>query len=231
MADDSNLTEDATKGLSSLFGRLGEFFHIFDLSFLVSGATTLGALAILGARLGLTVDLPIGWILGFALIIAAYVCGLISFALGRLLNGMLFRRSALAHFESALIGQNLQGSIIAKYLQSGASGGYPLWRLYIRLWQHLAAKQPTSVAFHHLSRYWAMAATYDGVAISLTLWAAAITPIPLFGRSFLTPSLTLVAMAVLLGAAIACLRQGAKYYEFQVEDLVAALAVVNSRVD
>jgi hypothetical protein len=231
MADKPSLTEDATEGLRSLFSRLGEFFHIFDLSFLVSGAATLGALAFLGSRLGLSIDLPSGWILGFALIITAYVCGLVSFALGRLLNGMLFRKSALTHFESALAGQNLQGSMIAKYLESGKSGGYPLWRLYIRLWQQLAAKHPTSVAFHHLSRYWAMAATYDGVAISLTAWAVALTPMPLFGRSFLTPSLTLVAMAVLLGAAIACLRQGAKYYEFQVEDLVAALAVANSRVD
>jgi hypothetical protein len=231
MADDSNLAEDAVKGLSSLFGRLGEFFHIFDLSFLVSGATTLGALAILGARLGLSVSIPIGWILCFALIIAAYVCGLISFAAGRLLNGILFRRGVLNKFRSALIGQNLQGSVIATYLQRGEPGGYPLWRLYIRLWQQLAAKQPTSVAFHHLSRYWAMAATYDGVAISLIFWAASITPLPILGRSFLSPSLTLVAMAVLLMAAMACLQQGAKYYEFQIEDLVASLAVMNSSID
>lgn len=232
MSERPDLAAEAAEGVRSVFSRLGEFFHIFDLSFLVSGATTLGALLFLSGRLNLSIALPdSSWIVGFALIIASYVCGLVSFAVGRSLNGRLFRQSALSHFKQAIEGQGLKGNIVTSFLQGEKQDGYPLWRLYIRLWQQLAEKHPNSVAFHHLSRYWAMAATYDGVAFSLLAWAVALTPIALLGTNPLSPTLALASMILLILAAIACLRQGAKYYEFQVEDLVAALAVAKSPVD
>jgi hypothetical protein len=147
------------------------------------------------------------------------------------LNGKLFRRTALANLKAAVVGQGLTGEAVRKFLDSEEPTGFPLWRLYIRLWQQLAYKHPHSVAFHHLSRYWAMAATYDGVAVSLMVWTIVVTPVDLFGSVYLSLPLTLVVMLALLFASLLCLRQGAKYYEFQVEDLVAALAVAQSRID
>jgi hypothetical protein len=232
MTDKRGLADEAAEGVRTLFSRLGEFFHIFDLSFLVSGVLTLSALIFLFMRLGFRLELPFaGWVSGLALIIVAYVCGLVSFALGRSLNGKLFRRTALANLKAAVVGQGLTGEAVRKFLDSEEPTGFPLWRLYIRLWQQLAYKHPHSVAFHHLSRYWAMAATYDGVAVSLMVWTIVVTPVDLFGSVYLSLPLTLVVMLALLFASLLCLRQGAKYYEFQVEDLVAALAVAQSRID
>ena len=233
MPDPPSVASEAAEGVRSLFSRLGEFFHIFDLSFLVSGATTLGALLFLRYRLGFSTDFPFsGWIMGFGFIISSYVCGLVSFSAGRALNSKLFCKRVLSDYlRDALRAQEVQGQLIDRYLQAGEPGGFPLWRLYIRLWQQLAENHPKSVAFHHLSRYWAMAATYDGAAVSLLIWAIAVAPMPFFGKSFLSLWLALFAVAALVAAAVLCLRQGAKYYEFQIEDLAAALAVMRSPVE
>ena len=233
MPDYSSVTREAPEGIQSLFSRVGEFFHIFDLSFLVSGATTLGALLFLRYRLGFTSDLPFsGWLAGFGLIIASYVCGLLSFSAGRKLNTIIFRGPKLsAYLDAALKNQGLQGQFVNFYRQGGEGADWLLWRLYIRLWQQLAARHPNSVAFHHLSRYWAMAATYDGVAVSLLIWSVVVAPIPYFGNSFLPLGLAILAVVTLMASVVLCLWQGAKYYEFQIEDLVAALAVMESSVE
>src|SRR5688572_14068943 len=99
MPDPPSVAGEAAEGVRSLFSRLGEFFHIFDLSFLVSGATTLGALLFLRYRLGFSAEFPFsGWIVGFGLIIISYVCGLVSFSAGRALNSQLFRKRVLATY-------------------------------------------------------------------------------------------------------------------------------------
>lgn len=59
MAENAELVDDAAGGLRAVFGRLGEFFDIFDLFFLVAGATTLGALSVLYNRLSL--QIPDRW--------------------------------------------------------------------------------------------------------------------------------------------------------------------------
>jgi hypothetical protein len=228
MADKTGVADEAVGGLKALFARLGEFFHIFDLSFLVAGAATLGALLQINDRLGLGLLIPAsGWIRGLALVLAAYVCGLVSFSLGRTVNRPLFRRPAInKQLPNALSAHQLRGPTIERY----KAGGIEAWRVYIRMWQELAGKYPTSVAFSHLSRYWAMAATYDGLAISFLIWMVAISPIPWLGSTLMSTPLTALLMLVLLGASILCLKEGGKYYGFQVEDLVAALAAADAAV-
>lgn len=236
MPDSPSVAGEAAEGVRSLFSRLGEFFHIFDLSFLVSGVTTLGALLFLHYRLGFSAHFPVsGWITGFGLIMAAYVCGLVSFSAGRALNTKIYRKRRISYLTYALIDQKLQGRFVEHvtefFQRNNKNDQWRLWRLYARLWQQLAEKHPNSAAFRHVHRYWAMAATYDGVAVSLLVWAIAVAPIPLFGNSFLPLKLALLASAVLIASALLCLWQGAKYYEFQIEDLVAALAVMGSTVE
>jgi hypothetical protein len=111
MPDTPSVAGEAAEGVRSLFSRLGEFFHIFDLSFLVSGATTLGALLFLHYRLGFSADFPFsGWVAGFGLIIASYVCGLVSFSAGRALNTQLFRKRLLSDYlRDAIEAQGVQG--------------------------------------------------------------------------------------------------------------------------
>ena len=223
MAGEKQVVDEAAASLKSAFGRLGEFFHIFDLSFFVAGAVSFGALCFLFIRLNLTGPFPFPpWIGVLAVVIACYVCGLICFSLGRALNSLLFRRRVLRGLlRRSIEMHHLTHASIARYLDAGDA---ELWRLYIRLWQELAAKHARSVAFSHLSRYWAMAATYDSLGVALLVWAAVLATVASLGAPPPSIRQAVVSVLVLAGASMAAFNQGGKYYEFQVEDLVAALA-------
>lgn len=225
-------TKEVTEGLRSIFARLGEFFHLFDLSFFVSGTVTFGAFSVLYVKVDAPRTFPFtNWVGAVALIVSCYVCGLISFAAGRLLNGRTFRKKKLAEvLETALTEHEVGSPIIEKYLTA-----YPekrLWRLYIRLWQDIAQTRSQSVAFSHLSRYWVMAATYDGLAASFILWA--ITSLLVSSSAVAKQPISSIAAAIIcaafLGASLLCLQQAANYYEYQIEDLVASLAATRANL-
>jgi hypothetical protein len=166
------------------------------------------------------------WVGVVALIVACYVCGLMCFAAGRWLSGRFFRRRTLARYlPRALAVHGLdRDETITSYMAQNIDG---LWRLYIRMWSEIADEKSVPVIRHHLMRYWAMAATYDGLAASLVVWAGiliavqlpAVVPTPL-GR---VPGVT--GAVVCLCAAYLAFRRGASFYEFQIEDLVAHFAV------
>jgi hypothetical protein len=105
----------------------------------------------------------------------------------------------------------------------GMEGRSGHWRLYALMWQQLVLERPTSVALRHLSRYWAMAATYDGLGASFLLWAALVASMRIPGTlpEILNLRMTLTGVGASLLASLLCFRQGMKYYEYQVEDLVA----------
>jgi hypothetical protein len=227
MPEEKTPGEEVASGLHSIFERVGEFFHIFDLSFFVSGSMTFGALAFVYILMGKSHQFPfMPWVGIFALIIACYVCGLISFAVGRELSGLTFRRSKLKHtLPLALEAHNLKDENIASYI-NGENPQY--WWLYIRMWSEIVHETTSPVVIHHLMRYWAMAATYDGVAFSFIVWACAliilqfrnIAPDPV-GQGAGT-----VGAFLCLCAAFFAFRRGANYYEYQIEDVVAHFAVM-----
>src|SRR5258707_6533979 len=152
MSEEKSLTQDASEGLRSVFERVGEFFHLVDLSFFVSGYVLFGAFVFLYVKLQLPRDISfINWIGVVALFIGVYVCGLMAFAGGRQLNRKLFRRFVLSRtLIEAIELHNLDSDLIHAYL--GDRSMSRVSRLYIRMWAEVAHRQPTSIAYHHLTR-------------------------------------------------------------------------------
>lgn len=227
MAGEKSPTAEVAGGLRSIFERVGEFFHIFDLSFFVGGAMTLGALAFVYFQMKYPREFPFApWVGVLAVVVACYVCGLIAFAVGRELSRHTFRRHTLLRtLPLALEAHNLRDEIITSYTVSESPR---LWWLYIRMWSEIVHENSPPAVLHHLMRYWAMAATYDGVAFAFIVWAFAlvavqfdsVAPEPL-GRGVGT-----VGALLCLCAAFFAFRRGANYYEYQIEDVVAHFAVV-----
>lgn len=223
----SGPAEEVAQGLRSIFDRIGEFFHLFDLSFVVSGASTFGAAVFLYLRSGYARTLPFPkWSTVAAAIIASYICGLLAFAAGRWLNGRFFRPTLLEErLPKAIALHGLTSEVLSSYLPDPTSRAH-VWRLYIRMWADIARHEPRSVTFHHLSRYWVMAATYDGVAFSLLIWAAvllaATCPFIAPQRLGIPAGLSGAVFAVVF--AIVAFKRAADYYEYQIEDVVAAIA-------
>jgi hypothetical protein len=231
---DSSLKE-VGEGLKSILERIADFFDIFDLSFIVSGATTISAFAFWGWRAGLQHPaIPTGWISAVGLVIACYVAGLVCFAVGRWIRMGWRSRSSEKRFHKwfvfVLDGHGLTGvPPFNEYLARKETRGD--WRLYVRLWADVRQSSPLAASFSLLRRYWVMAATYDGVAIALVVWAATLVGCA-FGVAGAKPIdkwLALPLTLVLLVCAVACSREAGRFVDYQVEELVASIAADRSQ--
>ena len=78
------------QALKIIFEKVGAFFDIFDLSFFVSGAAALGAIAFWLASIGVREPPQLeGWLKVAILILGSYASGLLCFAAGRLVRSHL----------------------------------------------------------------------------------------------------------------------------------------------
>ncbi len=220
--------------LKLLFMKIGDFFDIFDLSFFISGIATGSAVVLATHFLGLdflpALQTKLGFLLG---IIGAYISGLVSFAAGRWLRQVVvqkFRRKNSYDdfdnkFRSILEAHGLADEKPYKtYLECTSARGS--WRLYVRLWAEVRHNEVVTPSLQLLKRYWVMAATYDGVTISLLLWFALVLSSTL-GVNRL-PHLPLVlgipAAFILLVLSISTMREASRYFDYQVEEVVATIA-------
>jgi hypothetical protein len=236
---------DAARPLTQ---KLADFLDLFDLSFLVSGGACGLALArLLGeggpwplrgaastSKSGLDgADLP-RFLAG---VLLAYVLGLVAFALGRVLRrGILARLPLLgsaihggsvspARLDSALSAHGLSADpLVAAYRRGGTLDP----RLYGRLWAELRQKKELAPSYELARRYWVLAATFDGVAIALLLWAAAaLGPAPLAlagaGAAAASPAPWLAA-SLLVVSSLACFHEAGRFHQHQLEEAVTALA-------
>lgn len=227
MPEEKSIGSEVASGLRSIFERIGEFFHIFDLSFFVGGAMTFGAVAFTYLKMEYPRQFPFApWVGVLAIIVACYVFGLIAFAVGREVSGRTFRRDALDRvLPLAVTAHSISGEIITSY----TAGEKPrLWWLYIRMWSEIAHEKSAPIVLHHLMRYWAMSATYDCVAFSFIVWAAALIAVQfrLIAPDPIGHGIGTVAAALCICAALFAFRRGANYFEYQIEDVVAHFAVM-----
>jgi hypothetical protein len=212
--------------LNAVLSKFGDFVDIFDLSFFVSGAVCLAALAFGNAH-GHFVS-PAAFGEGYNAImflVGSYVLGLICFGFGRMLRP---KRSSLfaADFKSIVERHGL-GDRYASYL-SDRPGDAML--LYNRMWAIIRHNSALSSSFTLLRRYWSMAATYDGLLTALIVWWAVCLywVIDLDARPPL--ALRIVPLVVLPIACYICRREANRLTRFQMEELVASIAAESPTV-
>lgn len=228
MAKEEDLTKEVVGGVRGLFDRIGEFFHLFDLSFFVSGAATFAAAAYWYLRQTGQPTFPAlpTWAQVISIIVACYICGLLSFAAGRF-SARLWRRTLFwrknyfpIFLKETIEAHDAASEDIARYLD----GTEKPWRLYERLWVDLRESREHGASFSLLNRYWVMAATYDGIAISSLVWAVVL---------FFEPPVTEKALVFpILAAASSGLSfwQGHNYFKYQVHEIAATLASSRRRL-
>lgn len=230
MSEGRSLTGEVAGGVRSVLDRVGEFFHIFDLSFFVGGAMTFGALAFVYVQMGYPQHFPFApWVGVLAVVVACYVCGLLAFAVGRELSALTVRSRTLRETMSAALTAHELSEVVAIKKYTGDEG--PL-RLYIRMWSEVIHERSAPAVTHHLMRYWAMSATYDGVAFAFLVWAVALI-FPMFPPAPRRPidyCAGVAGVLLCLLAARFAFRRGAVYYKYQIEDLVAHFAVSRGKL-
>lgn len=221
--------------LKSFLDNIGYLFGIDFLSFFVSGATCLGALAFAWRQLSPeTFPSPLTNGLGIAAIaIASYVLGMVCFTSGRWIRTQIFRNNSnalLYHIlkDYAQVGEAPFSEYFEKAANMGAKERNPLMqRLYSRMWTEIRQSKQLMASYTLLNRYWFMGATYDGLGIASTVWFLVISVRVLNTRPH--HPLVGILFIVLLLLPFVCWREADRYKRYQVEELVATLAYQRNR--
>lgn len=223
--------------LKALLDKLSDFFDIFDLSFFVSGAAAIAALAFWGLRAGITLPASTSpWVNVLVVILACYITGLLCFALGRWVRMQIMKllgeKSSDEFLRTVVEAHVLQDEEPYKsYLADNAKGDPG--RLYTRLWAEIRQSDRLAPSLSLVRRYWVMAATYDGLAFALVVWMVVLIAVTLGAgvAEDKRPSwwVTGPVVALLALAVAACLHEARRFMKYQVEDLVAALATDEMR--
>jgi hypothetical protein len=160
------------------------------------------------------------WVYVVGLAVACYICGLLSFAVGRL---------ATRKFRDKYFPILVKDALVGHCISSGKYGSDDkCWRLYERLWVEIRQQRKHIVSFSLLRRYWVMAATYDGVAISCLTWTVVlIAEPPVHDPSYANLVLPLVTF---LGALISSY-QGFSFFKYQIYEIVATIAASKETLD
>lgn len=227
-------------GISGVLQRAGQIFHVFDLSFFASGAATFSAVLV-GSRLAgwaLPSNFPT-WLNVVVFVFGSYIAGVASFAVGRQFRRFSrYRRTLHKTLRPLARSHGLTtDKVVEAYFDIDVSAipeksrererNAVAYRLYSRLWAELRDNYTSSEGYRMLSRYWVMAAMYDGLVLSFLLWSAVAAGVA-SGRLGLVVdeqrAIAAVAAFAFIGLAYVCNREGLRNFEYQVEDICATFA-------
>ena len=239
---------EVAKAVKPLFDKFIDFFDIFDLSFFVSGATFVAAIA--WAQLTPNLELLLGFpdsasvegafagmpgIGVMVLVLASYISGMTCFAVGRFVRKWVYRASDNKRRLTVLYAELAQHGMITKAADDDGwvvtEHGRRL-RWLPRYFARGGKGQETALYV----RMWAEVRQREIFAPSFSLlrryWVSSATLDGLFvALSTWAALLALVQQHVhgwipsiaTFGGALFCLREARRYSEYQREELVATL--------
>lgn len=226
----SNYENSLSQGVGSILNGISGFFHIFDLPFFVSGILISSTVSIytLNTSKFDPPDTPFpDWLIWILFFVLTYVIGLVAFAIGRWVNDKWFRKNVLdKDFRDLINNHNLNKKDFVKTYDKNDN-----WELYARLWQELVHSKDNSLAIKHLSRYWALSALFDGVAISFFTISVLtfVSNYSWFFEPIFSSKLNWTLTISFFLLFILSLGQGAKYYKYQIADLIATIATIKNK--
>jgi hypothetical protein len=231
------------EALKIIFEKIGQFLDLFDLSFFISGTVAAVGIAFWGHQANLIPRLQLpNWIFVVVVLVYIYCCGLVCFAVGRILRtrsstgacnrfDKRFKKTLVEHglnafepFRSYL--ERTKGIDGLKGTEATDGPLRGIWALYVRLWADLRTDPKMLASTNLLNRYWVMAATYDGIAFALLVWVVVVAAFT-FGWAVVPQmhwTLAVLVVAALILASLACMREAGRYSEYQIYELVATVA-------
>jgi len=229
--------------LKAITDRIAEFLNVFDLSFLVSGATCLSAFCFYYycfVDSTITLNIP-------TLIFASYITGLICFTLGRWLRKEL-RHSSFDQAFEAHLKHNIENhglSTLPEYASYFSKAEHTLTdpkQLYARLWADIRELNKQTSSLPLLNRYWVMAATYDGLCVASIVWLIVLeltwvkvgtnllkliaSNVTWITNDFIFYCVLVNVAMIFVFISIRCSAEAGRYTKNQVNELAATIASI-----
>lgn len=225
------------KAFNSLFRKVGDFFDIFDLSFLVSGLFLVFSIFIWTSLIGFIIPIDFEQTPHIiVLILACYVTGLVCFVIGRWFRKIIFKVAShflsieekYAFFLTLLKAHQLDKLVSFKeYL---TENNFQPKRLYVKLWAKVRHNEKLEPSFSLLRRYWVMTATYDGLTTVALVWIGIMLDLT-FNHpeiQFISTAFGLFLIGVIIVIVFGCSIEANRYERNQMEEIVATIASVQT---
>ena len=217
-------------GLNKIVDALSNAFSVFDFSFFISGAVTLGFIALDLHYYGHDGVLQLqGWTSVLIYILAIYVCGLMSWSIGKLMRWGILR--CLWGKDGV---KNDFDEIFAKAKAENAirQGGEPEAENpgedddntgYKKMWIVIEKNEKMAGRLSSLNKMWVMVAVFEGLAFSWVVGIIVYFDGWLVGRWIKTECfwLNIVPLLVLVALIIVSLHRATKYSRDLIEEVVA----------
>ena len=216
-------------GLNKVIDALGNAFSVFDFSFFISGAVTLGFIALDLHYYGHDGILQLqGWVSVLIYILAIYVCGLMSWSVGKLMRWGILRLIwgkegirndfdnifARAKAENA-IGQD-ENSEAENLAGNNDNTGYK------KMWIVIEKNEELTSKLSSLNKMWVMVAVFEGLAFSWIVGIVVYFDGWLVGKWIKTECFwyNLVPILVLVVLLVVSLHRATKYSRDLIEEVV-----------
>lgn len=209
-------------GLNKVIDALGNAFSVFDFSFFISGAVTLGFIALDLHYYGHDGILQLqGWTSVLIYILAIYVCGLMSWSVGKLLRwGLLWllwgkdgiKKDFDKIFEEAK----------AVYVSKGKATKNQNSTSYQEMWIEIENDSKYAGRMSYLNKMWVMVAVFEGLAFSWIVGLLVYLDGWLVGGWITTSNVyfNIVPCAVLIGLAIVSFHRATIYSRDLIKEVV-----------
>lgn len=210
-------------GLNKVIDALGNAFSVFDFSFFISGAVTLGFIALDLHYYGHDGILQLqGWTSVLIYILAIYVCGLMSWSVGKLLRWGLLRllwgkdgikKDFDKIFEEAK----------AVYVSKGEATKKQNSTSYQEMWIEIENDSKYAGRMSYLNKMWVMVALFEGLSFSWIVGLLVYLDGWLVGGWITTSNVffNIVPCAVLIGLVIVSFHRATIYSRDLIKEVIA----------
>lgn len=214
-------------GLNKVFDSLGEAFSVFDFSFFISGAVTLGFIALDLHYYGHNGILHLeGWLGVVIYILAIYVSGLMSWSIGKLMRWSIlklvwWKKGGVAGDFKKRFDDNVQAY---KTVATTAANNMKNEVKYAEMWVEIEKKTDMSSRMNILNKAWVMVALFEGLSFSWVVGLFVYLDGWLVGK-WLESSCwiwNVISCGILLGLTAVSLHRATKYSQDLIKDVIAA---------
>ena len=219
------------ESLNKILDRIIDFFSILDISFLISGIATFTILCYGAWLYDMFVWLGDGLACIIYYIVLAYICGLVSFAFGKLFSA--YRKNKVQYcgqtafmscFTNTIIYVNNREEDDNKRLQV-MEWTTDAENYYTEMWYYIRSKSDgqAKLSYNLLNRYWVSQAIYDGLLFpSLLSFALGICIyfVPYENKPEWACWIGLLICLAAMGCGCLFYMEGKRYAEAQIREVV-----------
>ena len=214
-----------TLGFDKIINTLGNALSVFDFSFFISGAVTLGFLTIDLYYCGCSGLLKMnGWISVVICILAIYVCGLMSWSIGKMMRWCVFR--LIWWKKGGLSGDfdDLFDRIRKYYVADGETLDKSSRNtLYSEMWVGIEKDSTKVNKLNYLNKMWVMVALFEGLSFSWLVGLLVYLDGVIIGKWIVASCLIykIVPSLMLIGLSVVSLHRATSYSRELVKDVIS----------